>query len=123
MNKRILVVGNDPDIRQILLDRLHSYGYVVETAVDGYETLAILQRDAFDGMLFDIGMPKVEDIAFLCQIRGTFPAMPLVMVTAWTDLERVIQVVIGKGPQAYLLKPFDAVQLKQNVERWIGPPS
>jgi DNA-binding NtrC family response regulator len=120
MSKRILVVDEDPDIRQILLDRLHSYGYSVELAVDRSEALAAMQYDGFDGILFDIDRPEIQDIAVVCQIRATHPTMPIVIITAMPDLERIIRVVIGDGPQVYLLKPFGAAQLKKIVERWFG---
>ena len=123
MSKRILVVGNEPDIRQVLLDRLHSYGYAVEVAVDRMGTQEALRCDGFDGMLFDLDRPKIQDIAVICQIRATHPTMPILIITAIPDLERIIQVVIGNGPQTYLLKPFDFAQFAQVMEHWFGPPS
>src|SRR5207244_11651507 len=52
--KRILVVDDDPDIRQVLLDRMSSFGYVVEAATDGRDALNAVQRGGFDGMLLDL---------------------------------------------------------------------
>lgn len=120
MSKRILVVDDDPDIRQVLQDRLNSYGYHVETAINGREALDALKRNAFDGMVLDIRMPEIDGIEVLRQTRKSHPALPVVMVTASTVRNSVIE-AMGVGAQAYLLKPFDAVQLKQAVERWIGP--
>src|SRR3989442_13468649 len=57
--KRILVVDDDPDIRQVLLDRMSSFGYVVETATDGRDALDAVQRGRFDGMLLDMLMPGI----------------------------------------------------------------
>ena len=120
VSKRILVVDDDPDIRQVLQDRLNSYGYLVETAINGREALDALNRNTFDGMVLDIRMPEIDGIEVLRQTRKTHPALPVVMVTASTVRNSVIE-AMGVGAQAYLLKPFDAVQLKQAVERWIGP--
>jgi len=120
VSKRILVVDDDPDIRQVLQDRLNSYGYVVETAINGREALDALKRDAYDGMVLDIRMPEVDGLEVLRQTRKNHPVLPVVMVTASTVRDSVIE-AMGGGAQAYLLKPFDAAQLKQAVERWIGP--
>lgn len=123
MIKRILVVGNEPDIRQGLRDRLHSYGYAVEIAVDRSKTLEALRYDGFDGMLFDLDRPEIQDIAVVCQIRATHPTMPILIITAMPALERIVQVVIGDGPQVYLFKPFDFAQFAKVMEHWFGPPS
>lgn len=123
MIKRILVVGNEPDIRQGVLDRLHSYGYAVEIAVDRSKTLEALRYDGFDGMLFDLDRPEIQDIAVVCQIRAIHPTMPILIITAMPALERIVQVVIGDGPQVYLFKPFDFAQFAKVMEHWFGPPS
>lgn len=119
MSKRILVVDDDPDIRQVLLDRLESYGYVVETAVNGRDALDALQGSAFDGMVLDIRMPEINGMEVLRQTRKSHPGLPVVMVTSSMVREHAIE-AIGEGAQAYLLKPFDAAQLKQVLEHWIG---
>jgi CheY-like chemotaxis protein len=119
VSKRILVVDDDPDIRQVLLDRLESYGYVVETAVNGRDALDALQGSAFDGMVLDIRMPEINGMEVLRQTRKSHPGLPVVMVTSSMVREHAIE-AIGEGAQAYLLKPFDAAQLKQVLEHWIG---
>jgi CheY-like chemotaxis protein len=118
--KRILVVDDDPDIRQVLLDRISSFGYLVETAVDGREALDALRREGFDGMLLDMRMPEMEGLEVLQRTHDSHPTMPVVMVTATSVKEQVGQAMAG-GACAYLLKPFDALQLKQVVDQCFGP--
>jgi len=118
--KRILVVDDDPDIRQFLMDRLGSYGYVVETANDGREALDTLRKGSYNGLILDIGLPEIDGMEVLHQIREDMPTLPVVMVTASGSKERAVQAV-NLGAQAYLLKPFDAEQLKQMVEQCFGP--
>lgn len=117
--KRILVVDDDPDIRQVLLDRMSSFGYAVETAIDGREALDTLRQGRFDGMLLDMRMPEMEGLEVLQRTHDSHPSMPVVMVTA-TSKEQVAQAMAG-GACAYLLKPFDASQLKRVVEQCFGP--
>jgi signal transduction histidine kinase/CheY-like chemotaxis protein len=118
--RRILVVDDDADIRQLLLDRLRSYGYDVSTAVDGREALTIVQAQSFDGVLLDIGMPEIDGLEVLRQVREAGSTVPVVMVTASGAKQRAVDAV-RIGAQAYLLKPFDAAYLKETVERWFGP--
>lgn len=119
MSKRILVVDDDPDIRQVLLDRLGSFGYVVETAVDGREALDALRRGRYDGMLLDMLMPEIDGLEVLRRTRASHPALPVVMITALSVKEQVAR-TLSEGACAYLLKPFDAGQLKKAVEQCFG---
>jgi len=118
--KRLLVADDDPDIRQLLSDRLTSDGYVVQTTSDGQEALAVLRSEKFDGLILDIGMPGVGGLEVLHKIREEQPALPVIMITAAEARARAL-VAMQAGAQAYLLKPFDAAQLKEIVMRWVGP--
>jgi len=120
MPKRILVVDDDPDIRQVLLDRMSSFGYVVETAIDGCEALDALRQGGFDGMLLDMRMPEIDGLEVLRRTRKSHPGLPVVVVTALSVQQQAAQAV-AEGARAYLLKPFDASQLKQMVEQCFGP--
>ena len=118
--KRILVADDDPDIRQMLLDRMTAYGYVVETAINGREALDALRRGGFDGMLLDILMPEVDGLEVLRRLRSSHSTMPVVMITATTTQERAAQ-AIAEGARACLLKPFDSAELKQVLDQHFGP--
>ena len=65
MQKPVLVVDDDPDIRQVLQDRLESYGYPVETASDGRTALEMLEWLTPRGVFLDIRMPGMEGIELL----------------------------------------------------------
>jgi CheY-like chemotaxis protein len=88
--------------------------------VDGREALTIVQAQSFDGMLLDIGMPEIDGLEVLRQVREAGSTVPVVMVTASGAKQRAVDAV-RIGAQAYLLKPFDAAYLKETVERWFGP--
>lgn len=114
--KRILVVDDDPDIRQMLLDRMTSYGYVVETAVNGREALDALRHGGFDGMLLDIRMPEVDGLEVLRLLQASHSTMPVVLITASTSRARATQ-AIAEGARAYLLKPFNSAKLKDVLDQ------
>jgi signal transduction histidine kinase len=117
--KRLLVADDDPDITQMLLDRLTSDGYLVQTANDGDEALAALRSSKFDGLILDIGMPKKDGLEVLHKIREEQPVLPVIMITAAATRDRAL-VAMQAGAQDYLLKPFDGEQLKMVVERWVA---
>ena len=116
---RILVVDDDQDIRQLLVDRLESYGYEVQTAPDGTGAIKAYQSREFDGVVLDIGMPEMDGIEVLRQVREQNTTIPIVMVTASGSKQRAIEAV-GMGAQAYLLKPFDLDELQQVMGYWFG---
>lgn len=117
--RRILVADDDLDIRQFLIDRLGSYGYNVQTAVNGGQALEALRLESFDGMMLDIGMPELDGLEVLRQVRERDAKLPIIVVTASGSKERAIQAV-NMGAQAYVLKPFDAESLKEAVLRCFG---
>ncbi len=119
--QRLLVVDDDPDIREFLADRLGSLGYTVQTAAEGTTALAALQGKAFDGMILDIGIPDPDGLEVLRQARTRGCTIPVVMVTATGSKDRAVQ-ALTMGAQAYLLKPFDAETLQGAVQRWFGAP-
>src|SRR4029077_5305345 len=62
---RILVVEDDPDIRQLLQDCLQAKGYRVRTAVDGIQALDAVHAESFEGMILDIGLPAMNGMDVL----------------------------------------------------------
>ncbi|HJS66543.1 MAG TPA: hybrid sensor histidine kinase/response regulator, partial [Nitrospiraceae bacterium] len=117
---RILVVEDDPDIRQLLQDRLGSMGYRVQSAVDGARALEAVRTETFQGMILDMGVSSMEGLDVLREIRKLDQQLPVVMVTASGAKESAVR-AIGLGAQAYMLKPFDADQLQRIADYWFRP--
>ncbi|HJU04137.1 MAG TPA: ATP-binding protein, partial [Nitrospiraceae bacterium] len=118
--KRILVGDDDADIRHLLRDRLESEGYLVHLALDGREALGALWSGSLDGMILDIGIPQIDGLDVLRQVRKKYPAMPVIMITAVEARERAIA-AMQAGANAYLLKPFTSAQLQHVVDRYFRP--
>jgi signal transduction histidine kinase/ActR/RegA family two-component response regulator len=117
---RILVVDDDPDIRQLLQDRLRAKGYRVQSAADGVQALEAVRAETFEGMILDIGLPSMDGMDVLRQIRRWDQQIPIVMVTASGSKELAVR-AISMGAQAYLLKPFDVDELQRIVDYWFRP--
>jgi signal transduction histidine kinase/ActR/RegA family two-component response regulator len=117
---RVLVVDDDPDIRDLLKDRLESEGYSVHTAKDARQTVALLREELIDGIILDIGIPELDGLEVLNLLRGQKRSVPVIIMTAVEALDRALM-AMEAGAQAYLLKPFDIDQLKLIVDRWLKP--
>jgi signal transduction histidine kinase/ActR/RegA family two-component response regulator len=117
---RILVVDDDPDIRQLLQDRLRAKGYRAQSAADGVQALEAVRAETFEGMILDISLPSMDGMDVLRQIRKWDQQIPIVMVTASGSKELAVR-AISMGAQAYLLKPFDVDELQRIVEYWFRP--
>jgi len=113
----VLVVDDDPDIRQYLEDRLRAKGYEVRSESDGLQAMEAVCTETFSGMILDIGLPSIDGMELLKRIRQRDQQVPIVMVTA--SGARAVR-AIGMGAQAYLLKPFHAGELEQVVNTWFG---
>ena len=120
MTKSILVVDDDPDLREILRDRLQADGYTTQTASNGQEAIAALAAARYDGMLLDVMMPEIDGMEVLRQTRVAYPDLPVVMMTASKRASVIAQAVVD-GAKEVLLKPFDPQLLQHAVTRWFGP--
>lgn len=121
-SKRLLIVDDDPDIRQLLSDRLSAEGYETEMAIDGMQALKAMQEHRFAGVLLDIGLPQLDGLEVLRQVRRWNQQIPIVVVTAAQSKDLAVR-AISLGAQAYVLKPFDLPELHHAVQSWFAHPS
>jgi DNA-binding response OmpR family regulator len=109
---RILVIDDDPFIRQFVVDSLSFEGYEVETAEDGFAGLRALAESRFDAVLLDLMMPGMSGHDVLKRIRESsgYSDIPVVMLTAFDDDTNAWQAWSG-GVDYFLGKPFDPTVL------------
>ena len=108
---RILVIDDDPTCRAVVAVRLKGLGGIeVTRAADGDEAWALLKRNHYDGAIVDWQMPGKSGLEIVRAIREAGIAMPLLMVTAESERDRVIE-AIHAGITDYLIKPFDSETL------------
>jgi signal transduction histidine kinase/CheY-like chemotaxis protein len=115
----IMVVEDDPDIRQLLQDRFRAMGYRAQSVVDGIRAIEVMRTERFEGMILDIGIPSMDGMEVLRQIRRWDQQIPIVVVTASGSKESAVR-AIGMGAQAYMLKPFDVDELQRVADYWFG---
>ena len=90
----------------MLHDRLTFLGFLVTTARDGAEGLAMLEVLIVDGILLDIQMPVMDGLSMLEQVRERFPRIPVIVMSAELNKKKLIK-AIERGAHDYLLKPID----------------
>jgi DNA-binding response OmpR family regulator len=118
--RRILIVDGDPEGRRLLQDCLMGKGFRVQSAADGVATLEAIQAETFEGMVLGIGTPSFDWASVLRQIRRWDQQIPIVVVTASDSKESAVR-AIGMGAQAYVLKPFEVVELQRVADYWFRP--
>src|SRR5499426_4618193 len=116
MGLKILLVDDEPDIIEVIQDRLEAYGFTVITAGTGLEALKKLSVEKFDGVFMDVKMPEMGGIEALEEIRKRGEKIPVIIITSSSSREAAIE-AIAKGANEYILKPFEWAELKTKIQR------
>ena len=115
MKKRILAIDDDPLVRELIGDVLEEE-FNVCTAATGQAGMALLDREAPDLLLLDIGLPDADGLELLGEIRKR-PAPPVVIImTANSSIEGAVE-AMRRGAFHYLTKPLPIQALRALVER------
>ncbi|MDE6139233.1 MAG: response regulator, partial [Candidatus Gastranaerophilales bacterium] len=106
VQKRILIVDDDDEIRELLEFDIASSGYFVDTAVNGLEGLNKALNNTYDLILLDVMMPKMNGFEVCRNIRQAKLAVPILMLTAKGTIDDKTT-GFDCGADDYLVKPFD----------------
>jgi excisionase family DNA binding protein len=108
----VLVVDDDPGVRQVVRANLEAEGYAVREAASADEGLASLEEEPPDLLLLDVMMPEVDGWEMLRRIQERYGigAVP-VLVFSGTVEERAVDDAAARGARGFLGKPFDLQQL------------
>jgi CheY-like chemotaxis protein len=116
MGLKVLLVDDEPDILEVIQDRLEAYGFTVVAAGNGREALERLAAEKFDGVFMDVKMPEMGGIEALEEIRKTDRHIPVIIITSSSTREAAIA-TLAKGANEYILKPFEWAELKDKIEK------
>lgn len=112
----ILIVDDEPLVRDLLADYLRNSGFSCQVAGSGREALQHLGTKDFALVVSDIRMPELNGLTLLGEINQKFPDTAAIMITAVSDLETAIQ-TMKQGACDYITKPFHLEKVGESVKR------
>jgi CheY-like chemotaxis protein len=119
--RRVLVVDDEPTVRQTLADLLRAAGHTVIEAESGAAGLGALQSSPVDLVLSDLGMPEMTGWDVARAIKATTPATPVILLTGWGD-QLVGEAGGREAVDRVLGKPVRLKDLLAAIAELTGPP-
>ena len=116
---RILIVDDDPGQRSLLDSFLRGQGFEIVLADSGERALELLPAGKFSMMISDVRMPGLTGLETLQRARKNFPALPVLLVTAYADIRDAVE-AMRDGALNYLAKPIDLDELLATVRQATG---
>lgn len=115
MNKKILVVDDEKNIRLTLEKALSNAGYEVETALNGEDGLEKISEDEFPVILLDMKMPGMDGLEFLEKVNELNYQTRVIMITGYGNVETAVE-TMKLGAVDYLRKPFKPQEILEIVD-------
>jgi len=115
----ILIVDDESKMRHILKIMLSLEGHNVEGAQDGETALAMVQERAYDLVISDIRMPRMDGLALLDHIQAMEIPCPVIIITAFATIDSAVK-AMKKGAVDYITKPFEESHIILTVEKALG---
>jgi len=119
-NLPVLIVEDDPDLREALSATLHLAGITNLTAADGEQALQQLAAQSVGLVISDVQMRPMDGHTLLQNIKRQFPAIPVVLMTAFGEIGKAVA-AMRAGACDYLTKPFDSASLLAHVRHYLLP--
>jgi two-component system response regulator HydG len=114
--KTILIVDDEPENRHIYAEILNDLGYATIEAPDGeYALSKVREGNIIDLVIADYRMPKMNGLQFIESLRSILPAVPMIMVTAFANVESYLQ-SFSLGVFEYMNKPFSKAEFVRIVK-------
>jgi PAS domain S-box-containing protein len=113
---RLLVVDDDESVLQIIQDMLSFKGHEVIALADGQEALDILEKEDFDLVVTDLGMPGISGWEVAKRVKAKNPKLPVVLLTGWgTQFDG--EDLSEEGVDIVLTKPLSCEELSEGIDR------
>lgn len=111
----VLIVDDEPKMRELLTRWLAPDGYELKEAADGGEALEIVRSGGIDVVVSDVAMPGNDGLWLVAHLRSQFPKVGIVLATAVNEIPGTI--TLQSGVVGYLLKPLTAPKVRESVTR------
>jgi DNA-binding NtrC family response regulator len=121
MNSTRILVGDDEEnCRRLFFQTLKKGGYQVRTAVNGEDSLRLLQKEPFDLALIDIRMSPTDGFSLLKKVKKEYPRMKTIMITAYSTPKTNTR-SLELGADHCLTKPIEISELKEVIQSTLSP--
>jgi CheY-like chemotaxis protein len=111
----VLVVDDEPAVRDLIAGILDRSGYRVLTAPSASEAIAIVEREQVDVVLTDVNMPgSISGLELIEELHARKPSLPIIPVTGSAD-EANLQEALDRGAAGFITKPFKAAEIRMKV--------
>ena len=111
---RILVVDDEPKIRDFIVRALSAAGYAIDTACDGADGLRRALAGGYSLVILDLVMPEMDGRQMLTSLRRRYPGQPVLVLSCLTDVATKVD-CLDLGAHDYLSKPFSLAELLARV--------
>jgi len=118
---RVLIAEDEPDIQFITRLALEDAGCSVVAVADGQAAVDVAQSEAFDVVLLDVMMPRVDGFTACARLKADARTrlLPVIFLTAKSQ-EIEVQHGLAIGARGYIVKPFDVFKLAQKIREILG---
>ncbi|MBN1977495.1 MAG: response regulator [Anaerolineae bacterium] len=113
---RILIIDDDPKMRELLNECLAPLGYDVTPATSGRQALELIEKEQFNVVLLDLMLPDIEGMKVFRELREQRPETEVIVLTGYASLESAIE-ALRIGAYDYVTKPFDASVVQSATRR------
>jgi CheY-like chemotaxis protein len=114
--RKILVVDDEPQVREAIKMLLAFDGHEIVTTSNGKEALALFDQGGFDLVITDYAMPLMKGDELALALKARVPGQPVVMVTAHAEMLKTLAVPLT-GVDQLVSKPFRFQELREAVEK------
>ena len=112
----LLVVEDDPNIRQALVERFRARGFEIATAGTGQEAVKKAAGRPFDAVLLDLQLPEGDGFWVLQRLREEQIEATVIVITAFGTVDRAVK-AMKEGAYDFLVKPFEPALVEETVRR------
>ncbi len=112
----VLIVDDEESFLHLVQSVLADEGFSVQTATDGSAAINLIQASAFDLILLDIKMPRVDGVEVLRFVKDNFIDTPVIMVTGVNDIKIAVE-CMKLGAYSYVTKPYSLDELRAVIDR------
>jgi len=117
MKQRILVVDDEPQIREMLSMYFGNHGYETATAGNSTEARRVIADSKVDVVVLDIGLAEEDGLKLLGELKGDQPGLRVIMLTGMGFVEDLLQEATQKGADGYVSKVLPLDELLSAIQR------